>query len=62
MPVYVTPTLVETLSPELRKRMQRKACFNFTKVDEDLLAELATIAARGIPGYRAVAEANAAAR
>ena len=31
MPVYATPGLVESLSPELRKRMQGKACFNFTR-------------------------------
>ena len=62
MPVYVSPELDATVSPALRKRKQGKACFNFSKVDEELLAELAAIAARGIPGYRAVAEANAAAR
>jgi hypothetical protein len=57
MPVYATPALVETLSPELRKRMQGKACFNFTKVDESLFAELEELTARSIPGYRLVVEA-----
>ena len=62
MPVYVSPELDASVSPALRKRKQGKACFNFTKVDDVLFAELAAVAARGIPGYRAVAEANAAHR
>jgi len=62
MPVYATPDLVESMSPELRKRMQGKACFNFTKVDEPLLAELDVVTARGIPGDRARAEERVATR
>jgi hypothetical protein len=62
MPVYATPELAETLSPELRKRMQGKACFNFTKVDEALLAELEALTATSIPGFRPIAEERAAAR
>ena len=62
MPVYTTPGLVESLSPELRKRMQGKACFNFKSVDEQLLAELDAFTGRAIPGFRETAEALAAAR
>ena len=62
MPVYATPSLVESLSPELRKRMQGKACFNFTKVDEPLLAELDDLTASSIPAFRAKAEELAATR
>jgi hypothetical protein len=62
MPVYASPELAGTLSPELRKRMQGKACFNFTKVDEALLAELEDLTARSVPGFRATAEAAAATR
>jgi hypothetical protein len=40
MPVYVDPSLAETISPELKRHMQGKSCFNFTKVDERLFAEL----------------------
>ena len=40
MPVYVQPSLLDDISPELRRRMQGKSCFNFAKVDEPLLAEL----------------------
>ena len=47
MPVYVKPDLVAGISPELKKRMQGKSCFNLSKVDEPLLAELETLTRRG---------------
>ena len=62
MPVYASPELDASVSPELRRRKQGKSCFNFTKVDEALFAELESLAARGIPGFRAEAEAVAATR
>jgi hypothetical protein len=62
MPVYGSSGLAATISPGLRKRMQGKSCFNFTTVDEGLFAELADLAARGIPGFRAEAEKVAATR
>lgn len=62
MPVYVSPELAASVSPALAKRKQGKACFNFTKVDELLFAELDALTARCIPGFRAVAESAAAAR
>jgi hypothetical protein len=62
MPVYGSPELDASVSPELRRRKQGKACFNFTKVDEGLFRELDALAARGIPGFRAVAERAAAGR
>ncbi|RJQ45835.1 MAG: hypothetical protein C4534_03750 [Gaiellales bacterium] len=40
MPVYMFPELLDGVSPELRKRMQGKSCFNFAKVDEKLMGEL----------------------
>jgi hypothetical protein len=57
MPVYVSPELADTISPALRKRRQGKSCFNFTTIDEPLFAELESIAAKGIPAYKAQAEA-----
>jgi hypothetical protein len=51
MPVYVEPALLEGVSPELRKRMQGKSCFNFTRVDNALLAELEGLTARGFAMY-----------
>ena len=62
MPVYASSELAATISPDLRKRMQGKSCFNFTTVDEGLFAELAELAERGIPGFQAQAEKVAAAR
>jgi hypothetical protein len=62
MPVYASPELDASVSSELRRRKQGKSCFNFTKVDETLVAELESLAARGIPGFRATAEAAAAGR
>jgi hypothetical protein len=62
MPVYASPELAASVSPALAKRKQGKACFNFTKVDEALLAELDSLTARGIPDFRAVAEAAAVRR
>ncbi|KAA3646221.1 MAG: hypothetical protein DWQ07_08340 [Chloroflexi bacterium] len=40
MPVYLYPELLEDMSPELKKRMQGKSCFNFSKVEEGTMAEL----------------------
>ena len=40
MPVYMCPDLLEGISPELKKHMQGKSCFNFKKVEPDLFKEL----------------------
>ena len=34
MPVYINLQLLETISPELKNRMQGKSCFNFTKIEQ----------------------------
>ena len=47
MPIYVQPSLLDGVSPALRKRMQGKSCFNFAKVDETLLAELEALTRTG---------------
>ncbi len=47
MPIYVQPSLLDDISPELRRRMQGKSCFNLTKVDEPLLAELEALTKKG---------------
>jgi hypothetical protein len=43
MPVYAHPELLEGISEPLKKRMQGKSCFNFTKIDEPILDELARL-------------------
>ncbi|MGC9949231.1 MAG: hypothetical protein ABSF64_22920 [Bryobacteraceae bacterium] len=51
MPVYAYPEMRKSLSPALRKRMQGKACFNFTAVDEELCGELRRLTAAGLEGF-----------
>src|SRR6266478_8476843 len=43
MSVYASPDLLKSMSPELKKRMQGKSCFNFIEVDEKLFKELAQL-------------------
>ena len=43
MPVYACPELLDAVSPELKKRMQGKSCFNFKEIDERLFKELANV-------------------
>jgi len=52
MPVYGSRELVESMSPALKKRMQGKACFNFTAIDETLFKELAALTARGYQRFK----------
>jgi hypothetical protein len=47
MPVYTNPELLGRISPELRRRMQGKSCFNFARVDESLMGELERLTAAG---------------
>jgi hypothetical protein len=51
MTVYAYPDMVDGMSLELRKRMQGKSCFNFSRVDEALFAELADLTARGFERF-----------
>ena len=55
MPVYGHPPLLAGMSPALKKRMQGKACFNFTAIDETLFTELTDLTAHG---YAAFAKAG----
>ena len=47
MSVYACPDLLKNMSPELKKRMQGKSCFNFKEVDEKLFKELAELTKAG---------------
>ena len=51
-PVYTDPALLDGISPDLRKRMQGKSCFNFKKLDEPLLTEFDGLLGRGVELYR----------
>jgi hypothetical protein len=62
MGVYGAPELLDSISPALRARMQGKSCFNFTRIDEPLFAELAELTARSIARQPAVTAAALAAQ
>ncbi len=53
MPVYMFPDLLEDTSPELKKRMQGKSCFNFKQVDDTLFAELARLTESSFKRFKA---------
>jgi len=62
MGVYGDPKLVDGMSPELKRRMQGKSCFNFTRIDEPLFAELARLTSASIAIQPRLVEAALAAR
>lgn len=47
MSIYSCPELLKGMSPELKKRMQGKSCFNFKEVDAKLFKELAKLTKAG---------------
>ena len=52
MPVYMFPDLIKDISPELKKHMQGKSCFNFKKVEPDLFKELAKLTNLGVAKFK----------
>ena len=58
MPVYVFPSLLDGISPSLRKRMQGKSCFNFRSVNEDTFAELEQLTQRGYELFKGAFDGN----
>jgi len=52
MPVYMYPDLLDGISPELKKHMQGKSCFNFKQVEHALFKELAALAKKGIERFK----------
>ena len=53
MPVYMYPELLDDISPELKKHMQGKSCFNFKKVEPDLFKELEELTRLSVEQVRA---------
>jgi hypothetical protein len=51
LPVYSFPTLLDEVSPALKKRMQGKSCFNFTALDAATLNELTSLTERGFKRF-----------
>jgi hypothetical protein len=52
MPVYLKPDLLDSASPELRRRMQGKSCFNFKDTDPKLFKELASLTKLAYASYK----------
>jgi hypothetical protein len=52
MPIYMNPKLQATISPELKKRMQGKSCFNFTRIDPSHIAELRKLTKAGFEEFK----------
>ena len=52
MPVYCEPKLLKDISPELKKRMQGKSCFNFKSIDEARVKELINLTKKGFEYYK----------
>jgi hypothetical protein len=50
--LYFNPAATKAIPPLLKKRMQGKACFNFTAVDEDCFAELGRLIGDGLKIYK----------
>ena len=52
MPLYMNDELTGTISPELKKRMQGKTCFNFkTAPEPELIAELERLTSAGYENF-----------
>ncbi len=51
MPVYMYPDLLKNISPELKKHMQGKSCFNFKKVEKTLFEELSQLTEQGFERF-----------
>ncbi len=52
LPLYMYPEMKKLISPALRRRMQGKACFNFSSQDDGLLAELGDLTKSALEAYR----------
>jgi DNA-binding transcriptional ArsR family regulator len=53
MPVYMFPDLLLDMSEGLKKRMQGKSCFNFKRLEPELIRELAELTRRGFARFEA---------
>ena len=57
-PVYMFPNLLDGISPELKKRMQGKTCWNFKKAEEPLFAELGKVVDASFRRFEEMGERN----
>ncbi|HET9790651.1 MAG TPA: hypothetical protein VFR08_05055, partial [Candidatus Angelobacter sp.] len=52
LPLYMNPELNQKIPPELKKRMQGKACFNFTAVDPPVFRQLSALTQSGYKVFK----------
>ena len=52
VPLYYFPELLAEISPELKKRLTGKACFNFKKPDDAIFADLENLTRAGFATFR----------
>jgi len=52
MPVYMYPDLLKDISPELKKHMQGKSCFNFKRVEPELFKELIELTHKSVERFQ----------
>ena len=53
VPVYADPSLLDGITPALKKRMQGKNCFGFKKLEPELIAELGALIDTGVKAFEA---------
>ena len=51
MALYTFPEILKSVSPALPQQMQGKSCFNFTRIEAQLFAELERLTAAGAKGF-----------
>ena len=54
MPIYYYPELLDSISQELKNRMQGKSCFNFKEIDDILFTELNSLTKIAFKKYKAL--------
>ena len=52
MPIYIFPSLIKNMSPELKFHMHGKSCFNFKSIDIVLFKELTKLTKNGYTQYK----------
>ncbi len=51
VPVYADPSLLDDISPALKKRMQGKNCFNFRSIEPELFKEMGQLIDTGVKAF-----------
>ena len=59
LPLYMNQALQKKVSTELGRRKQGKACFNFTRPDDKLFAELAELTRLGFECFKKLSQTAA---